>query len=313
MGHIYRSLILRDILNEYDVRFITTVIEKVVINFFREREIPLSISKSNNILNNIYKIKPDILINDILDTKTKFIKHVKNNNIKVINLEDLGTGAKYADLLVNEIYEKKVFHSKNSYWGHKFFLIKKDFLKLKRNKFKKNIKNILITFGGTDHSNLSLKILKIIKNYVIKKKLNIYLVLGPGYKYINTVSRYSKDFPNIKIINSTGFMEKIMSICDIAISSNGRTVYELCHMRIPSIIISQNQREQSHLFSKYKNGFINLGYFESKNLFADVLKQFIQLNENNTLRKKLFENQSKFSFKEGRKNYFSLITKLVNS
>ena len=104
-----------------------------------------------------------------------------------------------------------------------------------------------------------------------------------------------------------------MSICDIAISSNGRTVYELCHMRIPSIIISQNQREQSHLFSKYKNGFINLGYFNSKNFLSDVLKQFIQLNENDTLRKKLFDHQSKFSFEQGRKNYYTLITKLINS
>ena len=39
-----------------------------------------------------------------------------------------------------------------------------------------------------------------------------------------------------------------MSNADLAICSNGRTLIELAYMRVPSITISQNDRERTQVF-----------------------------------------------------------------
>ena len=79
-----------------------------------------------------------------------------------------------------------------------------------------------------------------------------------------------------------------MENLQIAIASNGRTVYELAHMNIPSIIISQNKREQLHKFSIRENGFINLGIYEKNKTKLQVKKYFLNLISNENYRLQLF-------------------------
>jgi spore coat polysaccharide biosynthesis predicted glycosyltransferase SpsG len=50
-----------------------------------------------------------------------------------------------------------------------------------------------------------------------------------------------------------------MGRMDLAITSQGRTVYELASMGVPAIVLAQNDREAMHVFAGIQNGFINLG------------------------------------------------------
>ena len=50
-----------------------------------------------------------------------------------------------------------------------------------------------------------------------------------------------------------------MRKADLAISSQGRTTFELASMGVPTIVLAQNKREQLHTFAQMDNGFINLG------------------------------------------------------
>lgn len=54
-----------------------------------------------------------------------------------------------------------------------------------------------------------------------------------------------------------------MQKADIAVSSQGRTIFELAAMRVPTIIMSQNERELKHKFAQMENGFLNLGLGEN--------------------------------------------------
>jgi len=103
-----------------------------------------------------------------------------------------------------------------------------------------------------------------------------------------------------------------MEKTQIAISSNGRTVYELAHMNMPSIIVSQHKREKTHLFSREENGFINVGLYKkghTENIIACQLKTLI---ENNEYRKKLFDNIKKFNFIKNKKRIVKMILKLLS-
>jgi len=62
----------------------------------------------------------------------------------------------------------------------------------------------------------------------------------------------------------------------VAISSNGRTVYELADMNIPSIIVSHHEREASHSFASLDKGFINLGVVD-RDISTKLKRGFLKL------------------------------------
>ena len=87
-----------------------------------------------------------------------------------------------------------------------------------------------------------------------------------------------------------------MKSADLAITSNGRTVYELAHMNIPTIVISQHQRETTHLFANKSNGFVSLGKYKGTKTLKKVGSVMTELQENVTMRRKLFTRMKKYNF-----------------
>jgi len=73
-------------------------------------------------------------------------------------------------------------------------------------------------------------------------------------------------------------MSEFMGKADIAISSQGRTMLELAAMGVPTIIMSENEREATHEFGTIKNGYLNLGsgLEVSENTIYETINWLIQ-------------------------------------
>jgi spore coat polysaccharide biosynthesis predicted glycosyltransferase SpsG len=168
------------------------------------------------------------------------------------------------------------------------------------------VKEILITFGGTDQNNLTLIILKSIINKCKEKNIKINILCGNGYRYKKELEDYINtiNYSNIEIFYGVSMVSKIMEKSQIAISSNGRTVYELAHIHIPSIIISHHKREATHTFASLKRGFINLGVVD-ENTPLLIKEKFEKLIDDKDYRELLFLNIQKYDFKSNK-------TKVVN-
>src|SRR5690606_19588487 len=155
---------------------------------------PVYIQKEDNIIEDIKNLSPDIVINDRLDTTSEYMNNLKSLDFKVINFEDLGEGAKKADLVINAIYpEKNVL--KNHHFGHKYFILRDEFIYSNQKIINKEVRNILITFGGVDPNNYTEKVLKTIYDYCQDKNISITIITGFGYDKFETL----KAFQNIKI------------------------------------------------------------------------------------------------------------------
>ena len=87
-----------------------------------------------------------------------------------------------------------------------------------------------------------------------------------------------------------------MKKSDLAITSNGRTVFELAHMNVPTIVISQHQRETTHKFTNNKNGFISLGQFKNNITQKKLTFNLLKILHKKTLRKTLYTKMLKFDF-----------------
>lgn len=259
LGHIYRGLVLAYNFIDHNIEFVISTKSDLGIKKLKESNLSFTvIEKEQELFDIIEKTECNILVNDILDTSSEYIKKCKSLNVRVVNFEDLGTGAEFADAVINDLYEKKN-ELKNHYWGSEYYCIRDEFLLSNQAKFKEKVSEVLILFGGTDPLNLTERLIKII-NEIECEEICFTFILGLGYKkYIEVIEFANNSNKNIKIVRDVKIISEYMSKADVAISSQGRTMLELATIGVPTILIAQNERELHHEFGYMKNGFINLG------------------------------------------------------
>ncbi|AUN11673.1 UDP-2,4-diacetamido-2,4,6-trideoxy-beta-L-altropyranose hydrolase [Clostridium botulinum] len=300
-GHIYRGMNIASKITEHEVVFLMDCKCKLGIEIVGKNNYPIY-TFENNLLDTIDKLNPDIIINDILDTDKEYIKELKNKGIFTINFEDLGEGAKYANLVFNALYEHKI-PLRNAYSGYKYYILRDEFYGYKDRDIKETVNNILVTFGGTDPSNLTEKTLEALLKINYDKDINV--VLGLGYKDKKNIHEKYKNFKNISIHNSIKNMSEYMYNADLVITSGGRTMYEVVSLKTPCLVLCQNERELTHIFGHSGNGVINLGM--GKYITDSMLRS--NLNEVITdfeLRKEMKERMESIDLSNGFKNIFDL-------
>jgi len=307
LGHIYRGLILASNLIDHDIRFVLSSKSDIGIKKIHESHFPYSVIEDDYEIGELVKeYKCDILVNDILDTKREYIEYCKSLGIRVVNFEDLGTGAKYADAVINDLYEKRNDY-KNHYWGSDYYCIRDEFLLAKPSKFRESVQEILIIFGGTDPCNLTQRLFEIVKTIPYKDKIHYTFILGMGYKHTDELVLLAEDSDlNIQIVRDVKLMTEYMGRADIAVSSQGRTMLELASMAVPTILLSQNERERDHEFGYLKNGFINLG-LGSEVEDRTIRETLIWLINSPQIRKQMKEQMLKKDLKNGVKRVINII------
>lgn len=313
MGHIYRALTLAHENTDHEVLFACDEKSLLAVDKIAGHEYPLEVLPKENIEEAIIAFQPDLVINDILDTDKHYIKKLKSAGIKVVNFEDLGEGALHADLTINELFDDPIKKGDHFRWGYEYSFLRDEFEAAKKHDFQENVKDVLITFGGSDAGGLTIKTLKCLIDFCRDSFIRIHVVIGSGYACRVELARLIKGFnyDGITVTSKTGVMSSVMEKTPIAISSNGRTVYELAHMHIPSIIIAQHSREETHKFSCAENGFLNVGLFEdgkSEDIIREGLRKLIF---DHAYRQVLHDRMKRFDFTPNKKDVMRDILRLV--
>ena len=306
LGHVYNTLLLANDLINHKITFLVDNTSEMAYNKIKSNNYNVKIQRSPKLIDDIIKLNPDIIINDILDTQKDYIKKLKKLEYKIINFEDLGEGSRYADVVINAIYpEKKVL--KNHFLGHKYFVLRDEFLFSKRKKINKSVKRILITFGGVDPNNYTLKVLKSIYDLCISKNIKIDIITGYGYDNYQSL----KDFKLASIHKNISNISDFMYEADIIFTSAGRTVYEIASIGTPAIVLAQNERELTHFFASAEFGFINLGLgYEVEN--SKIINAFLELISSKSNRFYMNELMKKHNLKNGRKMVNQIIQNTIN-
>lgn len=144
---------------------------------------------NKEIIDIIKDFKADIVINDILNTDVEYVKSLKSVGVRVVNFEDEGEGAQYADAVINALYEKDN-PERNTFYGSDYYLIRDEFVINSSNRrFSNHVNNILILFGGTDPCNLTNKTV-----HALLKLSNVHItvILGLGYNYYDEVVKLTE-------------------------------------------------------------------------------------------------------------------------
>lgn len=172
---------------------------------------------------------PDLVVFDKLDTTRREVAEVQAQGIPVVSLEDLGEGAQYADLVVNELYRDRE-------WGHvvtgpEWAVLRPEFCGLPEFRVRDDAENVLVVFGGTDPAGLT----------------------GP-------VSRWLSPAANVKNLAPGVSVAEAMRTSDLVVCSAGRMAHEAAAVGVPCITIAVNERESRH---SHCPGILRLGLWAS--------------------------------------------------
>lgn len=285
MGHVYRAIALAQELSEHDLIIVTKEEDeyKLGANFLQQYPYHITlIDQENSFIKFLAEFQPDITIIDVLDTTKAYIKQVLAHSQFLVTLEDMGAGASLANLVINDLYTD--FSPEPNHWygiQHSILAPQFEFIQPKKH-VNDEVANILITFGGTDPSNLTIKVLQALEK--IEYNGRVVVVLGYGYQHdVAAINKIELDLEIKRVVDN---MAELMSDADLALTSAGRTVTELVTVGIPTIVMCQNLRELLHTHASGPYGVVNLGL--GKAVTTSTLNQHIKLLlENKRLREEM--------------------------
>lgn len=302
LGHIYRCLELAD---EFYVKpdIYYDINQTDPKSFGVSTHEFIGINGIGELFEILSKEKYDLFINDILNTTIDYMIALRqcNPSKKIVNFEDDGEGVLKSDLVVNALYQSPTISNMKA--GEKYYICAKTFLFYQPIKINNNVNKVFISFGGADPQNYTDRIIEI----AIKDKYSQYefiFVIGRAKENVENLMAYNSK-TNISVHYDIRNMPELMSECDVAVTSRGRTGYELALLGIPTIAMAQNQREEKHGFVSHENGFNYLGLNPSDSIIESNLDMYISLTENERLN--IQSELLKHDLRNGRKRVLNLI------
>jgi spore coat polysaccharide biosynthesis predicted glycosyltransferase SpsG len=223
---------------------------------------------------------------------------------KIINFEDDGEGILKADLVFNALFHEEEFPQVKA--GEKYYISAKTFMFYKPIEIKDNVKRVFISFGGADPQNYSDRLLNIISKPEYKD-YEFVVVLGRAKYNVDALMEYNM-YDNIEVLYDVANMPELMTSCDIAVTSRGRTGYELAILGIPTIAMAQNKREEKHGFVSNENGFSYIGLNPADEIIESNLKMYLNMSKES--RQRFQEMLLSHDLRAGRKHVMDLINSL---
>ena len=109
-------------------------------------------------------------------------------------------------------------------------------------------RRILVTLGGADPGNVSLTVLKALKQLTGNNRadLEVRVVAGPANPHLALLQRASVNLPFVcTIVSASDDMPTLMHWADVAVSAAGSTCWELACLGVPfgTIVVADNQEQ----------------------------------------------------------------------
>lgn len=215
----------------------------------------------------------NILFIDSYNVTEGFLLKLKPLVKKLCYIDDLNKFSYPVDILINGNVNGEFLDYEGYYedeimlLGLKYNLLRDEFKELSQRLINKEVKEIMITTGGSDPFDLTTHLTELIISDSILKDIGINIIVGNGFTKLEELRDLSRNNTRITIYESVSKMSEIMLKSDIAISAGGSTLYELCACGTPTLafIIAENQEPLVDMFCE--KGYIQtLGWY---NAFSD--------------------------------------------
>lgn len=240
MGHFYRALNI--------FRYLKIVNEEVILIINQDRP-SIQILEQNDIFYEVVdyadvesnwesklirKYQIELWLLDKFETSLILARHVKDEGILLVAIDDCGAGAELVDLH----FCGMLFHNqkgKKIYAGKEYLILNPEIAKYRRKRIER--KKLLITLGGSDTYGVTVKVVELLKKQGVKADI----VIGPNFQHKQLLeneidSRY-------RVYESVPSLVEKFYEYDLAITGGGVTCFEANASGLPCIIIANELHE----------------------------------------------------------------------
>lgn len=162
--------------------------------------------------------------------------------------------------------------------GTQYAILRKEFWNVPRKEIKDKITSILVTFGGEDRRNMTLKILKFLNDKYPGIKKNT--IIGGGFLNIRDLEDMEDGRTNLIYEPDAEKIKEVMLDSDIAISAGGQTLYELARVGVPTVGICVTDNQQQNVLGWRREGFIECGaWYNTAQLLAEIKNSITYLED----------------------------------
>lgn len=141
--------------------------------------------------------------------------------------------------------------------GPRYALLKPDFSALRAESLARRkapqLKNILVTMGGVDRTDVSSRVLLALKACALPADTRIRVVMGPHAPWLSRVKEIATAMPwPTQVLVGVSNMARIMADSDLAIGAAGSSAWERCCLGLPSLmlVLADNQKDAASEIQK---------------------------------------------------------------
>ncbi len=249
-GHVYHCLQLADELADQRLVFLLVdcdpfVFDLVAEHGYEHREE----SDAEADLRALAGPGENLIVNDVLDTSEEEVLTQRAAGYRVVNIEDLGPGARIADWVVNALYPPTVDAGDHVSFGSAYATLRPEFHDVPQRDVRERPERVLISFGGTDPGRLGPRCARLLAGRIDAR---VRAVVGPGAP--------DADFPEgVDVVHNVTSMAAEMTAADLVLTSAGRTVYEAAACGTPVAVLAQGARDATHAHLSLESGVVFLG------------------------------------------------------
>jgi spore coat polysaccharide biosynthesis predicted glycosyltransferase SpsG len=193
----------------------------------------------------------DVLFIDSYNVTEEFFLKMRLFVKKLCYIDDVNKFSYPVDILINGnitgefLVYKSYYDDEVMLLGLDYNLIRDEFKDLPERIINRNVKEIMITTGGSDPFDLSFRLAEIILSGDMQENTILNIVAGSGFSKLEKLRDLSRINANVVIYENVSKMAEIMLRSDLAITAGGSTIYELCACGTPALafIVAENQRQ----------------------------------------------------------------------
>ncbi|MBI4179216.1 NTP transferase domain-containing protein [bacterium] len=303
MGHVVSSLRIADEIKRRSsaiMRFLITQADTPAAAEIQSRGYDLAVCPEKDgsaVMDEIIKFSPNVVVNDLPILDEDYLAQLKAFNVFTVNVVDslddipMDLTDTLTDVIVSYL-KSNVDPPVPCYSGPSFAALGREFAERAGGRtrgFRKNVRQLLITFGGSDPNGLTLKAVEAAAE--LGAAVDVKIVLGPAFAHEqgleSLLGRISRPF---EILRQMKDMGATMSGADVAVCGGGLTLHELACFGIPAVVISQNDREAQRVQKFMELGTIEYLGNESDVSVEDIRSALRRLAADSSRRKKMSRN-----------------------
>jgi len=244
LGHLYKALNLAALLREKNHPFVillnqdqkaARILEKHDLDF---HTVSLTDIHSNWEAEQIGRLGISLWLNDRLDTHIEHSRHVKDQGVRLVTVDDRGAGAELADLHFAPLLfcGADQLKGKRVLTGHQYLILNREIERYQR--VRRDIRSIVVSLGGSDTYGVTLKIVNILK----QAGQEATIVTGPSFCHGEELGAMTAG-SGFLIKSGVPSLIEEFSRHDLAVTGGGVTPFEANAAGLPCVIVANEVHE----------------------------------------------------------------------